>query len=53
MMQQLMKLVGVSVQEQVQPEGEYVCVESGYCVDTGESMYCDSKGCRPTYNMCC
>lgn len=52
MMQQLMKLLGVSTQEQVRAEGAWSCRPSDYCVDFGEDTYCDSHGCD-TFNQCC
>lgn len=52
MMQQLMKMLGLSVQEQVQAEGEWSCVQSDRCPDLGENTYCNSHVCD-TYNECC
>lgn len=51
MIQQLMKLLGVSTQEQVQSEVASSCIESIYCPD-GEDSYCHTKVCDTLY-VCC
>lgn len=52
MMQKLMNLLGVNVQEQVEPETVIRCRANTACPNTGEAFLCDGSGCEPAGGCC-